>query len=88
MQEKTGNGHNVEIEQFLEDIKTVLRDGQKLLQAGVESVKEQARAGAAKTGQIARERPYQTLGMAFGVGLLAGVLVSTLFSRGAEGEEG
>ena len=38
-------------------------------------VEERAIAGAKATDKIIREHPYQSLGIAFGVGLLIGVLV-------------
>ena len=88
MREKTGNGHNINLEQFLEDIKVVVRDGQELLKAGLSTVKEQARVGAESTGRVARERPYQTVGIAFGLGVLVGLLASgALASRSSEAEE-
>ena len=39
-------------------------------------VEEKALAGAKATDEIIREHPYQSIGVAFGVGLLIGVLVS------------
>lgn len=41
--------------------------------AGLE---ERAAAGAKATDKVIREHPYQSLGVAFGVGLLIGVLVN------------
>lgn len=38
-------------------------------------VEEKAVAGARATDKIIREHPYQSIGIAFGVGLLLGVLV-------------
>ena len=40
-----------------------------------ENLKEKAVAGAKATDKVIREHPYQSLGVAFGVGLLIGVLV-------------
>ncbi len=80
MREKTGNGHHVDVEQFLEDIKAVVRDGQELLKAGMSTVKERVLAQAQTTRQAASEKPYVTLGVAFGVGLVAGMLLSGMFS--------
>ncbi len=84
MREKTGNGHHVDVEQFLEDIKTVVRDGQELLRAGMSTVKERVLAQAQSTRDIASEKPYVALGIAFGVGLAAGLLLSGAFSRREE----
>jgi len=33
MRTKTGNGHNVQLEQFIEDLKTVVQDGQELIRS-------------------------------------------------------
>ncbi len=87
MREKSGNGHNVDLEQLLEDIKVVVRDGQELLRAGVATVKEQARARAESTSQLVRERPYQSVGLAFGLGLLLGALAVGMLRGGVEDEE-
>lgn len=84
MREKIENGHNVDIDQFLEDLKLVVRDGQELLRAQMGRLREQARFGAQKTGVYVREKPYQTVGIAFGVGLLAGVLAAGLLKGGGE----
>jgi ElaB/YqjD/DUF883 family membrane-anchored ribosome-binding protein len=87
MRQKTGNGHNVDLETFLEDIKTVVHDGQELLKAGAGGVKEKALAGARTTDRAIRQSPYQTIGIIFGVGLVIGLVASGLFSGGSEAEE-
>jgi ElaB/YqjD/DUF883 family membrane-anchored ribosome-binding protein len=84
---KTGNGHNVDIETFLEDIKTVVHDGQELLRASAGQVKEKAIYGARETDRVIRQSPYQTIGIVFGVGLIVGLLASGAFSAGPEREE-
>ena len=83
---KSGNGHNVDLEQFLADIKTVVRDGEELLKAGVSEVKQRALTGAKTTGVAVREHPYKTLGTVFGLGVLVGLLAVGLFS-GEEEED-
>jgi ElaB/YqjD/DUF883 family membrane-anchored ribosome-binding protein len=85
---KTGNGHSVDLDTFLEDIKTVVRDGQELLKASATGVKEKAIYGAQTTDLAIRKSPYQTIGIVFGVGLVVGLLASGLFSGGSEMEEG
>ena len=40
------------------------------------TVEAQAVAGAKRTDQLIRENPYQSIGVAFGLGLLLGVLVN------------
>lgn len=80
---KTGNGHNMDIETFLDDIRTVVRDGQELLRASAGQVREKAVYGAKQTDRAIRESPYQTLGIVFGVGLVVGLLASGAFSGGS-----
>ena len=84
---KTGNGHNVDIETFLEDIKTVVHDGQELLKVGAGQVREKAIYGAQETDRAIRRSPYQTLGIVFGVGLVIGLLASGIFGGGSETEK-
>jgi ElaB/YqjD/DUF883 family membrane-anchored ribosome-binding protein len=86
MRQKTGNGHNVDLETFLDDIKTVVHDGQELLKASAGGVKEKALAGARTTDKAIRQSPYQTIGIVFGVGVVIGLLASGLFSGGSEAE--
>lgn len=81
---KTGNGHNVDIETFLEDIKTVVRDGQELLKAGAGQVREKAAYGARETDEAIRRSPYQTIAIVFGVGLIVGLLASGIAGGRAE----
>jgi len=59
------------------------RAARERLAAAVETAKETQRklqqravAGAQATDRIIREHPYQSIGIAFGIGLLIGVLVS------------
>ncbi len=84
--EKTGNGHNVDVDRFVDDLKAVVRDGQALLKAGLGTVREKARLGAETTGRYAREKPYQTIGIAFAAGVAFGLLASSLL-RGSSEEE-
>jgi ElaB/YqjD/DUF883 family membrane-anchored ribosome-binding protein len=41
----------------------------------VHNIEDQAIAGAKAADRVVREHPYQSIGIAFGVGLLIGVLV-------------
>ena len=84
MRNKSGNGHSVDVETFLEDINAVVRDGQELLKVGAGQVKEKAIAGARTTDQAIRKSPYQTIGIVFGVGLIVGLLAAGSFSGGSE----
>lgn len=87
MRHKTGNGHNVDLDTFLEDIKTVVRDGQELLKVGVGEVKQKAVYSARTTDRAIRKNPYQTIGIVLGVGIVVGLLASSLFSGGSEDAE-
>jgi ElaB/YqjD/DUF883 family membrane-anchored ribosome-binding protein len=84
---KSGNGHNVDIETFLEDIKTVVRDGQELLKASAGEMKEKALFGARTTDRAIRQSPYQTIGIVFGLGMVVGLLASGIFSGGGSESE-
>jgi ElaB/YqjD/DUF883 family membrane-anchored ribosome-binding protein len=84
---KTGNGHGMDLEQFLNNIKTIVEDGEQLLKAGVSEVKQRAVTGAQTTNRAVREHPYQTLGIVFGLGVLVGVLAIGLFTGEEEEDE-
>jgi ElaB/YqjD/DUF883 family membrane-anchored ribosome-binding protein len=91
----------VTTQKMLDDLKTVVRDGEELvkatagelgektraareklasaLEAAKEScacLEERAVAGAKATDKAIREHPYQSIGIAFGIGLLLGVLAN------------
>jgi ElaB/YqjD/DUF883 family membrane-anchored ribosome-binding protein len=87
MRTKSGNGHNVDFEQLIEDLKTVVHDGEELLKAGVSTVKERALSGAQTTDRVVRENPYKSLGILFGVGLLLGVLATAMMTREQQSED-
>jgi ElaB/YqjD/DUF883 family membrane-anchored ribosome-binding protein len=85
MRHKSGNGHHVKLEQFLADIKTVVRDGEDLIKTGATEVKQRALAGAKTTERMVRDRPYQSIGVVFGLGVLVGLMAAGMFG-GAEEE--
>ena len=65
------------------DLGEKAREARARLSASLDSAKanfhkleDKAMAGAKATDKIIREHPYQSIGIAFGVGLLIGVLVS------------
>ncbi len=65
------------------DLGEKAKDARARLAASLESAKgsfqkveEKAIAGAKATDKVIREHPYQSIGVAFGVGLLIGVLVT------------
>ena len=83
---KTGNGQHPQIDKFLDDLKTVVQDGQDLLKAGAQEARQRAVFGAQVTDQKVRQYPYQSIGIVFGLGILVGVLASGLM-RGSSSEE-
>ncbi len=87
MRNKTENGENVTLEKLLDDIRAAVRDGEELLKAGASGMKETAVAKARSADRIIRDRPYETIGIIFGVGLIIGLLMSGAFASGREGEE-
>jgi len=89
MRTKIGNGHGqgLNLEQFLEDIKVVVKDGEELLKAGVSTVRERAIKGAQSTDRTVRQYPYHTMGAVFGAGLLVGLLAAGWFGGGSEYEQ-
>jgi len=87
MRTKSGNGHNVQLEQFIEDLKTVVQDGQDLIRSSASGLKEKAASSARGTDQMVREHPYQSIGVMFGVGVLVGLLAYGLFTRESEMDE-
>lgn len=87
MRTKTGNGHNIDLEQFLEDIKVVVRDGEALLKAGASEFRQKAIAGAQTTERLVHERPYQAIGIAFGLGVIVGLLAAGAGTRETHANE-
>ena len=87
MRHKTGNGHNIDLHKFMEDLKTVVEDGEQLLKAGVSEVKGKALTSAKSTDKMIRSHPYQTLGIVLGLGLIVGLIATGAFSSGSAEEE-
>ena len=54
--------------------KTELNAALERVKGSCQRVQAQAVAGARRTDRLIRENPYQSIGIAFGVGLLLGVL--------------
>lgn len=77
---KSPSNHE-QIDKFLSDLKTVLRDGQELLKTGVGTVREKAISGAQSTDRLVREKPYQSMGIIFGLGVLVGVMAVSMLSK-------
>lgn len=87
MRTKSGNGHGVQLEQFIEDLKTVVQDGQDLIRSSASGLKEGALTSARSTDKLVRDHPYQSIGIMFGVGVLVGLLAFGLLSRESGTEE-
>jgi ElaB/YqjD/DUF883 family membrane-anchored ribosome-binding protein len=84
---KSGNGHNIDFEKFLDHIKTVVQDGEEMLKAGVSEVKQRAITSAKTTNRAVREHPYKTLAIVFGLGVMVGILATGRFIGEEEKEE-
>jgi ElaB/YqjD/DUF883 family membrane-anchored ribosome-binding protein len=59
-----------------QEIRGRLTAGLESAKAACQRLEERAVAGAKATDKVIREHPYQSLGIAFGVGILLGVLVT------------
>jgi len=84
MRHKTSNGRSVKLEQFLEDIKAVVHDGEELLKSGAGELRIKAKAGARSTDRAIRDHPYEIVGIVFGIGLIAGLILGGSVGRPSE----
>jgi len=62
--------------QLADKSKTELASALERVKASCRQLEGHALAGARKADRMVREHPYQSIGLAFGVGLLLGVLVN------------
>jgi ElaB/YqjD/DUF883 family membrane-anchored ribosome-binding protein len=60
----------------LDDLKHRLKNSVDQMKDTYQQFEDKAVAGAQATDKVIREHPYESLGVAFGVGLLIGVLVT------------
>jgi len=99
METRTSGDIESSTEKLMRDLKTVVRDGEELLKAGVRDLsergvaarerlaaalevakdtqrrlQERAVSGAKATDRAIRKNPYQAVGIAFGIGLLLGII--------------
>jgi ElaB/YqjD/DUF883 family membrane-anchored ribosome-binding protein len=72
-------GHH--LDRLLDDIKTIVFDGQELLKAGADQARRRAVLGAQVTDRSVRDHPYHSIGIVLGLGVLIGVLASSLIGR-------
>lgn len=69
---------NRRVEKLLEDLKTVVRDGEELLRGGAEDLREKAVEGARRTRGYVREHPYHSAGLLLGLGVVVGVIAAVV----------
>jgi len=65
-----------EVGERAKEARVRLLDALESAKATCQKLEEKAAAGARATDKIIREHPYQSIGIAFGLGLLIGVLVN------------
>src|SRR5262245_42309392 len=87
MRQKTSNGHSVKLEQFLEDIKAMVQHGEELLKGGAGEIRDKAKAGMRSTDRAIRDHPYEIVGIVFGMGLIAGLIIAGTLGHRTEMEQ-
>ncbi len=80
------NGHKTNLEQLLNDVKAVVRDGQEWLRIGATELRERTRVRAQSADQLVRGNPYRAVGVALAIGLVAGLLIGRPSRSEPEGE--
>jgi ElaB/YqjD/DUF883 family membrane-anchored ribosome-binding protein len=78
------NGRSATLQQLINDLKVVVRDGEALMRSGAGQLKERAVAGAKSTDEKIRRNPYPSMGIVFGLGLAVGLLAISLAGGGRE----
>ena len=81
---KTRNGQPVEVKQFLQDLRTLINEGQQLLRSGFTGVKDQTLEGWETVTEFANGSPYKAVGVGFALGVVAGLGAALLLSRGED----
>jgi ElaB/YqjD/DUF883 family membrane-anchored ribosome-binding protein len=87
MEAKTGNKRSTEWDHFLTDLRAVVRDGEGLLKAGFGRARERAAARVDAAGRYVHERPYPSVAIGFGLGMIAGLLLHRSFRRSRPADE-
>ena len=80
MESRTGNGRNASLTKVCDDVRTVVHDGRALLGQNIRRAKHQARQTLHETGEVIQEHPLQMVAVVFGIGLVAGLMLFSLFS--------
>ena len=81
MRAKAAENREVDLAKFLDDIQAVVRDGQQLLKTSLTGIKERASAGMQSTDRALHERPYPPIGLAFGIGIVLGIMAVGMLTR-------
>ncbi len=80
MQNGAGNGNAMTLQKLVDDLKAVVHDSDALFKARAAQLRVRAVTGARAAGEIIRRNPYASLGVVFGLGLIAGMALSGLLS--------
>ncbi|MFN0069002.1 MAG: YqjD family protein [Limisphaerales bacterium] len=65
-----------DVSEKAKDLRARLRDAVDRAKLSAADLQAQARAGARKVDEVVRAHPYESMGVAFGVGVLLGVLLN------------
>lgn len=65
-----------DVSEKAKDLRARLRDAVDRAKLSAADLQAQARAGARKVDEVVRQHPYESMGVAFGVGVLLGVLLN------------
>ena len=87
MEAKRGDGPDSNWNQFLNDLKAVVQDGQELLKTGFGRAREATATRMRSADRVIRDRPYHSLAIGFALGIAAGFLLQRSLSSGAEEQE-
>ena len=80
------HAHSSQLHVLVVDDHAVVRDGQDLLRSQMSGAGEQAQGGMRAADRIVREHPYPSIGIVFGLGILAGALATSWFLQKAPEE--
>ncbi len=69
---------------FVDDLRTVVRDGEELLKTGFGRAKAGATAKAEAASRVVHSRPYESLALGFGLGIITGLILYRSLASGAD----
>ncbi len=87
MEARTGNGPKMDWSHFVDDLRTVVHDGEELLKAGFGRARTGATAKFEAAGRAVHAQPYQSLALGFGLGLITGLLLYRSLTPGSARED-